>query len=402
MENINYDYVIIGAGILGLTIAHELSNQDASASILLLEKESSIGKHGSGRNSGVLHSGVYYPENSLKAKFCADGAKTMIKFCVENDLPLNRLGKIIVPLKESDDSQLKLLFSRAKKNKANVSLIDDKQINEIEPEAYSITGQALYSPDTAVVEPKLILNKLLEKLVNRGVRVLFDQEVKSADPEKSMINTEAYSVSYGFLYNVSGQCIDKVSKLFGVGNEYITIPFKGKYYKLDKTKSDLKINGLIYPVPDLNVPFLGIHSVKTISNEVYFGPSAIIALGRENYHGLDNVEIKDAIINGFYLAGQYIKDKQGFRQYAANEMGRLFKHGFVESVRQMIPGVNENSLAACDKVGIRAQLFNVDTKELVMDFLFKKEENTLHVLNAVSPAFTSSFSMAKHLVSQSQ
>ncbi len=401
MEQIYYDYVIIGAGILGLTLAHELSNQDIGASILLLEKESSVGKHGSGRNSGVLHSGVYYPENTLKAKFCADGAKKMMEFCAENGLPLNRLGKIIVPLNESDDSQLKLLFSRAQKNKANVSLVDEKQISEIEPEAYSITGQALYSPDTSVVDPKLILTKLLEKLVSSGVRILFDQEVKSAEPEKSMLYTETFSVKYGFLYNVSGQCIDKVTKYFGVGNEYITIPFKGKYYKLDRNKSDLNINGLIYPVPDLNVPFLGVHSVKTISNQIYFGPSAIIALGRENYHGLDKIEIIDAIINGFYLAGQYIKDKQGFRQYAANEMGRYFKHGFVESIRQMIPGLNENSLAACNKVGIRAQLFNKDKKELVMDFLFKKEENTLHVLNAVSPAFTSSFSMAKHIVSQS-
>lgn len=396
-----YDYIIVGAGIVGLTVARELTTREPKTSILMLEKEAEIGRHGSGRNSGVLHSGIYYPEGSMKARMCAAGARMMAEYCDDNCLPIARLGKVILPIRDGDDAQLDLLHRRATANGARVELIDEQQLNKIEPSARTATGKALCSPDTAVVEPKSIIKHLLDKLREKGVDVHFKSEILEADEEKSFIYTSRGNFSYGWLFNSAGQYADKIGKMFGVGRNYTLLPFKGIYYRLSP-ESKVVCNSLIYPVPDLNVPFLGVHYTKKIDGQVYLGPTAVPALGREHYRGVEGMKLSECMPILFRLAQQYAYNKQGFRRFSHMEALRFFKSRFAEAARLLTPDLKDEDLLACDKVGIRAQLLDTDAHELVMDFVVEKGKNSVHVLNAISPAFTSSMSFAKYIVDQKE
>lgn len=398
MTTYQYEYAIIGAGITGLSIARSLLNKHPSARIGIFEKESHPGAHGSGRNSGVLHSGIYYPENSLKAKFCSNGSKQLAAFCNEHGLPVCNMGKVIVPTRPDQDMQIDLLYARGKHNGAEVCIIDRKQLKEIEPEASSATGRALHSPGTIVVDPLQVLEKLNQLLSSAGVTFHYATGLEKTRPDQNyFLTATGDKVQYQCLFNASGQHADRIAHLFGTAGQYTLLPFKGMYFSLDP-KSDIHLNGLVYPVPDLNVPFLGVHSVKKISGEVYFGPTAIPALGRENYTGLEGLEpIEAARICG-NLAIQYWKNQQGFRNYAHEEAGRFLKTRFADAARVLIPRLQTHHLIPSNKVGIRAQLLNTETRQLEMDFLVHTHGNTVHVLNAVSPAFTSAFPFAEHVV----
>lgn len=395
----HYDYVIVGAGIIGLTVARELLSRHSDARVLILEKEPEAGLHGSGRNSGVLHSGIYYPEGSLKARMCSAGAKLMAAYCDANKLPIARLGKVILPVHEDDDAQIDLLFRRAQANGAQVELLDERQLLEREPSARSATGRGLYSPDTAVVEPRGIILHLLHELRSAGVEVLFSARIHDAKPAEAGLDTNYGSLSYGWLFNCTGQYADKVGQRFLVGRRYTLLPFKGIYYRLSPT-SKVACNGLIYPVPDLKVPFLGVHYTKKIDGQVYLGPTAVPALGREHYRGFDGMSLSESVAILYRLAQQYALNKQGFRHFSHSEALRFFKSRFAEAARRLTPELRNDDLLACDKVGIRAQLLDLQKHELVMDFVVENGENSTHVLNAISPAFTSSMSFAKYIVDQ--
>jgi len=397
---VSYDLIIIGAGITGLSVARQKLLDSPDCKILIIEKERKIGMHGSGRNSGVLHSGIYYPSDTLKAKFCAEGSKLMTRYCEDNNLPILKCGKVIVPTKNEDEDQIDLLYGRGVKNGASVEIISQKELREIEPEANKEAQKSLYSPNTSVVNPHKVLEKIQSQLISAGVVFLFDEKVVSAIPESSTIKTDKDgSFQYAHLINCTGQYSDAVSKIFGVGKKYTLLPFKGFYYGLHKS-SNIRINGLIYPVPDLNVPFLGVHSVKLADGSMYFGPTAIPAFGRENYKGFKGVNIKDATSISYHLVKQYVDNKQGFRSYAHQEMHKIFKSEFLKSMQSLIPRLSYDDLVASQKVGIRAQLLDTEKDELVMDFLVERVDNTTHVLNAVSPAFTSAFSFAKYILNK--
>lgn len=398
MNHYRYDYAVIGGGITGLAIARSLKSKYPGASIAVFEKEAKFGQHGSGRNSGVLHSGIYYPEQSLKAKFCAQGSKQLAQFCEEYRLPISRMGKVIVPTREEQDSQIDLLFQRGVNNGARVSVIDRQQLKEIEPEAASASGRALHSPDTAVVDPLQVLSKLQEVLTSQGVTFHHQTALANTNPQQNSFTTQqGDTVSYGVLFNAAGQHADRIAHLFGTAKEYALLPFKGMYFALDP-QSNISLNGLVYPVPDLNVPFLGVHSVKKISGEIYFGPTAIPALGRENYIGLNDIEPIEAARIFSNLAIQYWKNQQGFRNYAHEEAGRFLKSRFTAAAKVLTPKLETDHLIPSTKVGIRAQLLNTQTRQLEMDFMVHSHENTVHVLNAVSPAFTSAFPFADYVV----
>jgi len=395
---LSYDLIVLGAGITGLSVAREQISLNPSANILIIEKEMAIGLHASGRNSGVLHSGIYYPSNSLKARFCSNGAKLMRQYCDENNLSIMRCGKVILPTNEENDLQLDVLNKRAIQNGVEVRLISGSELAEIEPEAFSFTLRALYSPDTAIVDPHIILNSIMSDLVKSGVTFHFGEKVISANPDNSTIRSnQNKTYKYGNLVNCTGQFSDMVSKIFDVGSDYVLLPFKGFYYQLSK-KSNLSFNGLIYPVPDLNVPFLGVHSVKLVNGDVYFGPTAVPAFGREHYHGVKGVNFSDASSIIYHLFRQYLGNKQEFRAFTHQEMNKFIKKNFLASAKRLIPRLTNDSLVKSDKVGIRAQLLNKKSSELVMDFIIERRGNTTHVLNAVSPAFTSAFSFAKYIL----
>ncbi len=398
MTTHQFDYVIIGSGIVGLTIARSLMLRNFGASIAIFEKEDGLGFHASGRNSGVMHSGVYYKENSLKAKFCAQGSRFLIDFCEEFDLPTNRMGKVIVPTECDQDSQVDLLYKRGVNNGAKLQVIDAKELKEIEPEAATASGRALYLPNATVIDSVAVLKQLKCNLMEKGVKFFFSSELVSANPDKSEFTTkENLLVNYGKLFNTAGQHADKIAHLFRTAEQYTLLPFKGMYFSL-KQSSNIKLNGLIYPVPDLNVPFLGVHSVKKVTGEVYFGPTAVPALGRENYYGLKGLEPIEAARIFKNLSIQYWKNSQGFRNYAHEEAGRFLKARFAAAAKALVPKLETQHLMNSKKVGIRAQLLNTETKELEMDFLIHKQDNTVHVLNAVSPAFTCSIPFAEYVV----
>ena len=398
MTTHQFDYVIIGSGIVGLTIARSLMLRNFGASIAIFEKEDGLGFHASGRNSGVMHSGVYYKENSLKAKFCAQGSRFLIDFCEEFDLPTNRMGKVIVPTECDQDSQVDLLYKRGVNNGAKLQVIDAKELKEIEPEAATASGRALYLPNATVIDSVAVLKQLKCNLMEKGVKFFFSSELVSANPDKSEFTTkENLLVNYGKLFNTAGQHADKIAHLFRTAEQYTLLPFKGMYFSL-KQSSNIKLNGLIYPVPDLNVPFLGVHSVKKVTGEVYFGPTAVPALGRENYYGLKGLEPIEAARIFKNLSIQYWKNSQGFRNYAHEEAGRFLKARFAAAAKALVPKLETQHLMSSKKVGIRAQLLNTETKELEMDFLIHKQDNTVHVLNAVSPAFTCSIPFAEYVV----
>lgn len=388
------DFLVIGAGVVGLSIARELKQRVPKSRIIVLEKEAGLGRHMSGRNSGVLHSGLYYPESSLKARVCVDGMRAMATYCEERGLPIARLGKVIVPANEGDGPQLELLEHRAKANGARVEIIDSQRLREIEPEAHSVTGKALYSPDTAVIDPHAILDRLASELREAGVELRFGQRFEDVDVKAATARTGDDRIAYGHLFNSAGLQADRVAQAFGIGKKYTAIPFKGLYWKL-APNSGLTVNGLIYPVPDMNVPFLGVHFTKKVDGAIYLGPTAIPALGRENYHGLTGLEPTEIGPMLGRLLSLYTRNKQGFRNYAHAESLRFFRARFAEAARALAPNLRPEHLLPSDKVGIRAQLLDLEKGELVMDFLVEHGDNSTHVLNAVSPAFTSAFSFAK-------
>ncbi|MBT5399736.1 FAD-dependent oxidoreductase [bacterium] len=395
-----YDNIIIGGGIIGLSIAREIiKKNDSKTSILLIEKESKLGLHASGRNSGVLHSGVYYSEGSEKAKHCYRGSMEMHNFCLDNGISIKKIGKIILPTSIQDEEGFNVLLSRATSRKNNVELLDKQQLVELEPFANPAMEKAIYFPNTIVVNSGLVISKLYEILCN-NVRFEFGSEITSTDPEKSIVVLKEKKIKYGKLYNCSGQNIDKVAGQFGASKQYTMIPIKGTYYKL-KDNSNITINHLIYPVPDLNVPFLGIHTLNTTQDETYFGPSAMPVFGREQYRYFDSIKVNGAINIARNLSMLYLKDIDGFRKYANNEVKNFGKSGFVKSVRKLIPSLENHDISKSEKVGIRAQLVNKKTLKFEMDFLIEKQDNVVHILNAVSPAFTCSFSLAKSILDYS-
>ena len=393
-----FDLIILGAGITGLSVARQQLLTDSGCKVLIIEKEKKIGLHASGRNSGVLHSGIYYPSETLKAKFCSEGGRIMGEYCQEFSLPIKRCGKVIIPKTADEDKYLDLLHKRAGVNQADTRIISKAELNEIEPESYSVTSRALYSPNTSVVDPHSVMKKIMSELINNDVVTAFGEYVISADPQCNIITTNKnVTYEYGQLINCTGQYSDLVSRIFNIGEQYCLIPFKGIYYKLQDA-SEIKLNGLVYPVPDLRIPFLGIHSVKLVNGDIYFGPNSIPALGREHYEGIKGINLKDTFRTAYYLLRQYMDNKDGFRSFAHRELQQFSKNSFYKEAKKMIPKLKLTDLVKSKKVGIRAQLYNKDKHEFEMDFIVEKKDNTIHVLNAVSPAFTSAFSFAKYIL----
>lgn len=353
--------------------------------MVVLEKERQVGLHASGRNSGVLHSGIYYPAGSLKGRLCAQGAREMAQFCDEQHLPIDRLGKVILPLREGDDARLDVLLDRARSNGAVAEIIDEAQLREIEPVARTVTGRALFSPNTAVVDPLPIVQRVASSLdVRCSQRV-----VQIRDDE---VITDRDRFRFGLFVNAAGLHADTVAKMCGVGQQYAMLPFKGMYYRV----WHLQLRRLIYPVPDLRVPFLGVHLTKTVHGEVLLGPTALPALGRENYRGLRGISDVPAIARR--LAQQFMTNAQGFRALVRQELGRVTKRAWARQARVLVPSLRAHDLGPGDHVGIRAQLVDTKKGELVMDFLIERGARSVHVLNAVSPGFTTAFAFARHVV----
>lgn len=390
------DFVVIGAGIVGLTIARELKSREPKAKVFVLEKEASPGLHSSGRNSGVLHSGIYYPAGSLKARVCGAGAREMAAYCKERGLPLRRLGKVLVPTHERDGAGLELLAERAAANGVEVERLDGRALFELEPEAGSATGEALFVPSTAVVSSAAVMQALVDESRQAGIEILCGGTLGVVDAAARRLDWSGERIHYGHAVNSAGLHADTVAHRFGVGQRYSLLPFKGIYWKLDPT-SGLRVNHLIYPVPDLRVPFLGVHTTTAIDGTVYLGPTAVPAFGRENYRGRAGVNGPELLRILALLARQFASGRDGFRRLAWQEGSRYSKRRFASAARALLPRLRPDHLLYCDKVGIRAQMLDRQGGRLVTDFLVEGGPDSTHVLNAISPAFTSAFPLARHV-----
>jgi len=393
------DYLIVGGGIIGLTVAYELRKRYPAADIVLLEKEAVLGKHASGRNSGVLHSGIYYDSGTLKAKVCAEGARRMKAFAAEHGINCQHSGKVIVASSSQDLPVIERLLKNAQENGIRAERLDERGIRRIEPHA-GVYQKGIYCPDTAVIDSKAVLSKLQELLEAEGVRIFFQAPVSSIDTEARQVITPIGDFGYNYLFNCAGASADKVAKHFGLGLDYTLLPFKGIYFKLRPERAHL-VRANIYPVPDVSQPFLGVHLTRVANGDVYAGPTAIPALGRENYGILQGARFGESLRVGFEASMMYWSNRQNFRQLAHTELAKYRKKNFFAAVRKLMPELAYDDLVSSDKVGIRPQLINVREKKLEMDYVIEKSANSLHVLNAISPAFTSSLAFAEWIVDQS-
>lgn len=398
--NKSVDFLIVGGGIVGLTVARELRKRYPAASIALLEKEIALGKHASGRNSGVLHSGIYYDSSTLKAKVCAEGARRMKIFAAEHGINCQHSGKVIVATSPQDLPVIERLLKNARENGIRAERLDEQGIRQIEPHA-GVYQQGIHCPDTAVIDSKAVLSKLQELLTAEGVEIFFNAPVTSVEVAARKVITPAGEFSYGYLFNCAGASADKVAKYYGLGLDYTLVPFKGIYFKLRPERAHL-VHANIYPVPDINQPFLGVHLTRVASGEVYAGPTAIPALGRENYGILQGAQLGESLRVGFEVSRMYLANHQNFRQLVHTELGKYRKKNFFAAVCKLMPELTYDDLVPSDKVGIRPQLINVREKRLEMDYVIEKSPDSLHVLNSISPAFTSSLAFADWIVDQSQ
>ncbi len=391
------DFLIIGGGIVGVTIALELRNRYPKQKIAIVEKESKLGLHSSGRNSGVLHSGIYYPKGTLKSEVCREGSLEMADFHLQHGLRLKQCGKVLVVADEQDAPQFDLLRNRASEQGISIEILDETQLKECEPEARSANGKAIFVPSTAVGDPAAVMHVLNDQLKQNDIKIYLSDKVSDVDVRKSKLSLDSgESLSYGHVINSAGLYADKVAHQFGCGRKYTLLPFKGIYWKL-KPDANITFNHLVYPVPDLRVPFLGVHTTTTVDGSTYFGPTAVPAWGRENYYGFDGINREDLSRIVFLIMRQYVANRDGFRRLAWQEGRRYFKRWFIEAAKAIVPRLEENHLIQTDKVGIRAQMFNLKNHSLVNDFLIEQGGNSTHILNAISPAWTSAFPFARHV-----
>ncbi len=391
-----YDYLIVGGGIIGLTVANEIVSREPLAKVVIIEKEDGLGRHASGRNSGVVHSGIYYPTDSFKARVCAIGGKKMLEFAKNEKIDFRQDGKVILSVSKRDLPAIDKLLLNARNNNIPAERIDSQEVLKIEPHANPNNYGGVFCPSTAVINSREVLQVLYKKLANKGVEFSFNDELlKKVDDNQVQTSQGRYFFDY--LVNCSGAHADKVAKMFGFAKNYELIPFKGIYWKLSE-KANPKIQANIYPVPDLSLPFLGVHLTKVISNDVYVGPTAIPAFGRENYHLFQGVSYGESIGIVSRLSRMYLSNKNNMRNVTHKEFLKYAKYSFLQSAKKLVPSLSLQDLVPTRKSGIRPQLINNQTNELEMDYILENGETSLHVLNAISPAFTSSFEFAGRIV----
>ncbi len=390
------DFLIVGGGIVGLATARALSLRFPDASICLLEKESDVAQHQSGRNSGVLHSGIYYKPGSIKAQTCRDGRSSMVDFCQQEGIDFEICGKVIVATQESEIAALERIYQRGQANGIECREIDRIELTEREPHCSGIA--AIHVPSSGIVDYPAVCRRIAENLRVAGHAVEFSRQVSGIQRSGQTVAiecTDGSKYQTKFLVGCGGLHSDRIVRMSGLQPPAKIVPFRGEYYELKPDARSL-CRHLIYPVPDPNFPFLGVHFTRMVSGDVECGPNAVFALAREGYSWgkISPGDIVDAVrFKGFRsLAWQHWKMGLG-------EIHRsISKRAFVKALQRLIPEVQSEHLRPC-RAGVRAQAMTV-TGEMVDDFLWVSDESMLHVCNAPSPAATASLEIGRHIVDQ--
>lgn len=396
MQNI----IIIGAGIVGMSVAEALSAKYPQAKIQILDKEADIGRHASGRNSGVLHSGIFYHADSFKAKVCAKGSAKMLEFAQIHQIPYVQGGKVIIPRQDGAGKVMDDLLENAQKNGVIAHRVDTQELLKLEPYAYP-AEHAIYCPSTAIIDNKAVLTKLKALLVERKVTFIHDCKVVQIQGHCHKLKTSQGVFFYDYLFNCAGAYADQLAKMEGLAHQYTPLPFKGIYHQLSPGAAD-KIRSNIYPVPDVSTPFLGVHLTRSLDGNVYAGPTAIPVLGRENYHGIQGMRLTETMEVFLQLSKLMWNNTHDFRRLAKTEILKYSKKIFFQDAQKLMPCLAMGDLQTSTKAGIRPQLMNKVTKRLEMDYIFEQTPNSMHVLNAISPAFSSSFAFAELILAQAQ
>jgi L-2-hydroxyglutarate oxidase len=394
MPDSHHDVIIVGGGIVGLAVALEITRRFPRLRLLLLEKEDRVGRHQSGHNSGVIHSGIYYKPGSLKAKLCVAGAAAMVEFCREHGIPHSVCGKVIVATSQDELRPLEELRRRGEVNSvAGVQLIGPAELRDLEPKASGLA--ALVVPSTAVTDFAAVCDKYAELAVARGGSILTSAEVLNIKrgANEIVVETGRGVFSAAYFINCAGLFSDRISRMAGDEPEVMIAPFRGEYYDLVPERSSL-VRALIYPVPDPRFPFLGVHFTRRMSGRVDAGPNAVLAFRHEGYRRTP-FNLKD-LASSLAFPGFWRMSAKYWRS-GLDEVHRSFsKPTFVRALQRLVPAVRDEDLRPGGS-GVRAQALNRDGT-LVDDFKFVQSSKMLHVLNVPSPAATSSLLIGHAIV----
>ena len=385
----NHDVVVIGGGIVGLSTALRLKQQRPELKVAVVEKESGPAAHQTGHNSGVIHSGIYYKPGSLKARNCIQGYYDLLEFCQEQHIPFERCGKVIVATRQEQLPALENVFKRGQENGlAGLRQLSAEEVREIEPYCTGIKG--IFVPQTGIVDYKVVCERIATVFQDLGGEVFYNSRVTgiSRAQGKVVVATSGGEFPARLLVNCAGLYCDKIAEMAGLKTDVRIIPFRGEYYALRPEKAYL-VKNLIYPVPDPNFPFLGVHFTRRISGEIEAGPNAVLAYRREGYRKSD------------FHAGELWESLswKGFRKvamkYWKTGLGELYrsysKSAFTRALQELVPEVQESDLEPAG-AGVRAQACDREGG-LIDDFVIREDDGSIHVLNAPSPAATSGLSI---------
>ena len=374
------DFLIVGGGVIGLSVARELKRRHRGARVVVIDKEPRLAMHASGRNSGVLHAGFYYSPDSLKARFTRLGNARLTEYCLERGLPIRQCGKLVVARSEDELPQLDELYRRGVANGVALQMITAEEARTIEPRA-RVLARAIWSPSTSTVDPHAVMASLQRDAVAEGIELFLDTPFRR----------DAFDA--GFVVNAAGLYADSVARDFGFSQSYRIVPFKGRYLYSSEPPGALRTH--VYPVPDARFPFLGVHFTVAVDGAIKIGPTAAPALWREQYDALSRFragEALDMAMRGIAL----MAGDAALRRHAVAEL-RKTRRGIVSLAASLVEGVRAEDYTRWGKPGIRAQLYDMRRRALEMDFVLEGDARSLHILNAVSPGFTCAMPFAEHV-----
>lgn len=395
----NSDFVLIGGGIVGTATALKLKQRYPDADILLIEKESSVAGHQTGHNSGVIHAGVYYAPGSLKADFCKRGASLTLAFCHEHNLPFEQCGKLLVATDSTELDRMETLEDKCRQNGIETHRLSEAELRKKEPNICGVS--ALFVPATGITDYKRITSKMLDIFTGLGGEVQCGTRVRGIKEYRDTVHIQVETdkrnggatVAAHHLIVCGGLWADRLARMTGIDIDFQIVPFRGEYYRLTPRHRRI-VNHLIYPIPDPELPFLGVHLTRMIDGSVTVGPNAVIGWKREGY-GKVNLDFKDSM-DTLLFPGFWKVLKQNYRSGLCEIRDSIFKPGYLKRVRKYCPRLNANDLRPYP-AGVRAQAVKKDGS-LVHDFLFAESERSLHVCNAPSPAATSALPIGEYLV----
>jgi L-2-hydroxyglutarate oxidase len=391
------DVLIIGAGVVGLSTGIALLQSRPSLKVLIAEKESGIAKHASGRNSGVIHAGFYYSPDSLKAKFCRDGNFELRMLAKKYDIPVKDVGKVVVSRNADEDRRLDTLFQRGIANGVELEIHPEEKLKDFEPLAITY-NRFMWSPNTGISDSRAIVQAMVTEFTSLGGHIEFNSKLKLIERQSEILDSANF-YRFKYLVNAAGAQADRISRSVGIGTEYAMLPFMGVYRAT--SEKNLPLRRLVYPVPHPINPFLGVHFTLTIDGKAKIGPTAIPIAGREQYSLKTGWSASDMVQALKGMKSLVTGDSHDFGAILKSEWPKVIERLLVKESTELVPSAGAVRDWQRKPPGIRAQLVHLPTGKLEQDFIVTSQANATHILNAVSPGWTSSIPFGKHVAETS-